>query len=84
MKSSVWHDARVELPPGHVEVLAVKQLKNGQRSMTIAYCIPDFTYHDNETGKDVTKPYWVCGGNNNVIYWMPLPEFPETDMTEGG
>lgn len=24
-----------------------------------------------------TEPYWVCGGNNHIVYWMPLPKIPE-------
>ena len=76
--NGVWHDARVELPAGHVSVLIVKQLKSGRREIGIGYCIPEYTHHDYVTGEDVTEPYWVCGGNNNIIYWMPLPKIPES------
>ena len=33
-------------------------------------------HHDYVTGEDIVEPYWVCGGNNNVIFWQPLPEIP--------
>ena len=76
-KNGVWHDAKLELPPDHVDVLIVKQLKSGQRNIGIGYCIPEYKHHNYETGEDVIEPYWVCGGNNNIIYWMPLPKIPE-------
>ena len=73
----VWHNAAIDLPESHVTVLAVKELKSGQRDICLAYCIPDYKHHDYTTGEDITKPYWVCGGNNNIIYWMPLPKIPD-------
>ena len=75
--NGVWHDAKIDLPPGHQDVLVVKQLKSGQRSIAIAYCIPNYERTDWKTGEKTIEPYWVCGGNNNVIYWMPLPKIPE-------
>ena len=77
LKNGVWHDAKLELPENHVSVLAVKQLKDGSRSICIAYCIPEYKRRDYKTGEEITEPYWVCGGNNNVVYWMPLPKMPE-------
>ncbi len=67
-------DAKTDLPENGVPVLAVKQLRNGSRDITIAICYRDY---DIETGEYRYGPYWACGGNNNIIYWMPLPEIPE-------
>jgi hypothetical protein len=72
-----WIDAKTYIPEDHVRVLAVKQLKDGRRELCLAYCICEWTHHDVATGEDVIAPYWVCGGNNNIIYWMPLPSIPE-------
>ena len=77
MRIGDWRDAREELPADHEQVLIVKQLKNGTRSIGLGFCIPEYTHHDYETGEDVTEPYWVCGGSNHVVRWMPLPEIPE-------
>lgn len=77
--NGVWHDAKHELPPSHVTVLAVKELKSGLRQMGLAYCIPEWTTTDPWTHEKHTEPYWVCGGNNNIIYWMPLPEIPKKE-----
>ena len=77
IKNGVWHNAKIDLPESHVQVLAVGQLKSGQRKICLAYCIPEYKHHDYYTGEDVVEPYWVCGGNNNIIYWMPLPKIPE-------
>lgn len=74
--NGVWHDAKIDLPESHVEVLIVKQLKSGQRNIGIGYCIPEYKRRDYVTGQEMTEPYWVCGGCNNVIYWMPLPKIP--------
>lgn len=74
-----WHDAALELPPDQLAVLAVKELKNGDRGMTLAYCIREHTTTDPWTKEKNTAPYWVCGGNNNIIYWMPLPEIPKKE-----
>ena len=75
--SGTWINAKLELPKNHQTVLAVKELKSGQRDICIAYCIPEYTRKDYATGETVTEPYWVCQGNNNIIYWMPLPKIPE-------
>ena len=73
-----WIDVNERLPEsGESNVLAVKQLKDGRRDICIARCIPDYEHYDPDTKQHVRSPYWVCGGNNNIIYWMPLPEIPE-------
>lgn len=82
IKNGVWHDAKLDLPKNHEQVLVVKQLKNRERSISIGYCIPEYTRHDYVTGQDVTEPYWVCSGNNNIIYWMPLPKMPKEEKHE--
>ena len=76
MRIGEWRDAREELPDGHTEVLILKQLKNGTRTIGIGFCIPDYERTDYQTGEKTVEPYWVCGGNNNVVRWMPLPEIP--------
>lgn len=77
VKNGVWHNAALELPPNHEQVLIVKKLKSGVLQIGLGYCIPDYHYHDYYTDTDRVGPYWVCGGNNNVVYWMPLPKIPE-------
>ena len=73
-----WISVEEALPKdGEKSVLAVKQLKDGRRDICIARCIPDYEHYDPDTRQRVRSPYWVCGGNNNIIYWMPLPEIPE-------
>lgn len=71
-----WISSAAQLPEDGVDVLAVKELKSGQRDICIARCMRNFEYYDVESGEKRTKPYWVCGGNNNILYWMPLPEMP--------
>ena len=72
-----WRNAKEELPEEGVPVLAVKQLRNGTRDITLARCLHNYKYFVPETRSYRTGPYWACGGNNNVIYWMPLPEMPD-------
>ena len=76
---SGWISVKDRLPEDDRAVLAVKQLKNGQRDMCLARCIPDSECYDIETGCIIKRPHWVCGGNNNIIYWMPLPDIPKED-----
>ncbi len=76
IKNGVWHDAALDLPKNHEQVLAVKQLKNGDRSLCLAYCITEYEHVNPITKEKVIEPYWVCGGNNNIIFWMPLPDIP--------
>ena len=72
-----WMDAKTDLPENGVHVLAVKQLRDGSRDICIATCYREHKYYDIETREYRYGPYWACGGNNNSIYWMPLPEIPE-------
>lgn len=74
-----WISVKDRLPEDDRAVLAVKQLKDGRRDMCLARCIPNYELYDVETGSIIKKPYWVCGGNNNIIYWMPLPEQPKEE-----
>ena len=72
-----WISVEDRLPEEGVRVLAVKKLKDGRRDLALATCIPEYKHHDYVTGEDIVEPYWVCGGNNNITHWMPLPEMPE-------
>lgn len=72
-----WIDAKEELPMTSEIVLAVKQLKNGTRSVCLARCFRDYKFANPVTKECWTAPYWNCGGNNNVIYWMYIPSIPE-------
>ena len=71
-----WISVKDRLPENDDSVLIVKQLKDGTRNIAIGYCVPDWRIHNAITGEDRTEPRWVCGGNNNVIYWQPLPDMP--------
>ena len=72
-----WISVKDQLPPNQEQVLAVKQLKGGGRCICLAYCIPEHPHFDPVTKETTVGPYWVCGGNNNIIYWQPLPEMPK-------
>ena len=72
-----WISVKDALPKNQVTVLVVKELKSGQRNIGLGYCIPEYKIHDYTTGEDRVEPYWVCGGNNHVIYWMELPKIPK-------
>ena len=72
-----WISVEDRLPEDDRTVLAVKQLKDGRRDMCLARCIPEWEYYDAAAQITRKKPYWVCGGNNNIILWMPLPKIPE-------
>lgn len=72
-----WINVNDRLPDSGVTVLAVKQLKNGRRDVTLAYCIREYERYDPVTRTYSTEPYWVCGGNNNILWWMPLPPMPK-------
>ena len=71
-----WISVKDRLPEDQVDVLAVKELKNGRRDLCIARCIREWECYCPATGEQRKMPYWICGGNNNIIYWMPLPEMP--------
>ena len=77
LKGQDWISVKERLPEEGVRVLAVKKLKDGRRDLALATCIPEYKHHDYVTGEDIVEPYWVCGGNNNITHWMPLPEMPE-------
>lgn len=72
-----WISVEDALPENDEPVLAIKQLKDGRRDICIARCFPDHPQYDVATGDIVRRPYWVCGGNNNIVYWQKLPEMPE-------
>lgn len=74
---SEWISVKDALPKNQVTVLIVKELKSGQRNIGLGYCIPEYKIHDYTTGEDRVEPYWGCGGNNHVIYWMELPKMPK-------
>ena len=76
LRSQEWIRVEDRLPKDQETVLAVKQLKSGERSICLAYCIAKYEHYDPVTGETTVGPYWVCGGNNNIIRWMPLPEMP--------
>ena len=72
-----WIRTKDQLPENDQAVIAVKELKNGTRDICIARCLLQWEHYDVSTGQTTRGPYWVCGGNNNIIYWMPLPEMPK-------
>lgn len=74
--TGTWISAALELPKAGRRVLAVKELEDGTREICMAYCYPDCTFISSETGEPVKGPHWFCEGNNNIIYWMPLPKIP--------
>ena len=77
IKNGVWHDARMNPPEDSQTVLAIKQLKDGTRDYCLAYCMRNYKWKNPATGVIIYEDRWVCGGNNNIIYWMPLPGMPE-------
>lgn len=79
---SKWISVKDRLPEEGVRVLAVKKLKDGRRDLALASCIPEYKHHNYTTGEDIVEPYWVCGGNNNITHWAPLPELPEVDKND--
>ena len=72
-----WKSVREGLPEDGESVLAVKQCKDGSRSLCFARCFHNYRMFNIETREYYTGTYWSCGGNNNIIYWMPLPEMPK-------
>lgn len=77
VKNGVWHDAELDPPKEAEQVLAVKELKDGRRDICLARYIKEMEHFDPKTGKNFRAPGWLCQGNNNIIYWMPLPKIPE-------
>ena len=75
---SNWIDVKDRVPDTDRQVIAVKELKSGRRDICIARCYEHWQSYDHIAGKNVeVGPYWVCGGNNNIVFWMELPEMPE-------
>ena len=68
-----WRSVNEELPENGEMVLAVKQLKDGRRDICLARCIRNYEYSKTTH----IGPYWACSGNNNILFWMPLPKIPE-------
>lgn len=77
--NGVWHDAKLDPPKDGTQVLAVKELKDGRRDICLARYLEEYECFDPQTMRNIKKPYWVCGGNNNIIYWMPLPNIPKKE-----
>lgn len=71
-----WIDVHDRCPDTDRQVLAVKQKKDGSRDICLARCMVEYEHYDRYTKTYVKEPYWVCGGNNNIICWMELPECP--------
>lgn len=70
--TGTWRKADVDFPRDGVQVLCIKELKNGSRTMCFGTHWQDRQYDGG----------WVTGGgNNNVILWMTLPEIPEGEVT---
>ena len=66
--TGTWRKADVDFPKDGQQVLCIKELKNGSRTMCFGTHWQDRPYADG----------WITGGgNNNVILWMTLPEIPE-------
>ncbi len=77
--NGVWHNALMDPPKTQDPVLAIKQLKNGKKDICIAYCIRNYRWRNPATGVWINEDKWVCQGNNNIIFWMPLPKMPEVE-----
>jgi len=74
-----WISVKDRLPNAEAVYLAVKEKKNGERDICLARFIPNYPHYDIDLRASVPGPYWVCGGNNNIIFWQPLPDLPEVD-----
>lgn len=69
--TGTWRKADVDFPRDGVNVLCIKELKDGSRTMCFGRHWMDRPYDNG----------WVTGGgNNNVIMWMTLPEIPEGEV----
>ena len=70
--TGTWRNAKTDFPRDGQQVLCIKELKNGRRTMCFGTHWQDRQYDDG----------WITGGgNNNVIAWMTLPEIPEGEIT---
>lgn len=78
---SGWIRAEDLVPETTDRVLCVKQLKDGRLDMCFGYYDPNaigWNYAENR--QCFIGGRWVTSGsNNNVKYWMPLPEMPEVE-----
>lgn len=83
VKCGAWYKAEAKKPKGNERVLCVKELKSGRREMCFGYFDQYASEWDPEKRMFVVgSGKWVTGGgNNNVLYWMPLPKMPE-EVTE--
>ena len=71
--TGTWRNAKKDFPRDGVQVLCIKELKDGSRRMCFGTHWQDRQYDNG----------WVTrGGNNNVILWMTLPEIPEGDVPD--
>ena len=66
--TGTWKNAAMEVPMDGVQVLCIKELKNGSRTMC---------FGSHWKGRPYDDGWITSGGNNNVIAWMALPEIPE-------
>ena len=70
--TGTWRNAKVDVPRDGQQVLCIKELANGRRTMCFGTHWQDRPYDNG----------WITGGgNNNVIMWMTLPEIPEGEVT---
>lgn len=72
-----WRSVKDSLPAnGELVLVARRGKKKNRWSMTLAKCIPEYTFVDPMTREREIGPYWICEGNTNILYWMPLPALP--------
>ena len=76
-KTYEWISVKDMLPEDGEQVLVVKQLKDGRKSIDFGYYWSQYLVYDASAGANVEKPVWVTRGNNDVICWMPIPKAPE-------
>jgi len=69
--TGTWHKADVDFPIDGKQVLCIKELKNGSRTMC---------FGSHWQGRQYDNGWVTGGGNNNVIMWMTLPEIPEGEV----
>jgi hypothetical protein len=69
--TGTWHKADVDFPIDGKQVLCIKELKNGSRTMC---------FGSHWQGRQYDNGWVTGGGNNNVIMWMTLPEIPDGEV----